>query len=98
MASVACTCPTVVRPPKQRVARSPQSAALQVSAVGAGRENEVLAALTVPSLTNVIMAGFVRDNTLESPLNRGRFYICRSENGAVEGVALMGHTILVNAF
>jgi ribosomal protein S18 acetylase RimI-like enzyme len=98
MASVACTCPNVFRPPKQQAARSAESAALQVSEVGAGRENEVLAALTVPSLTNVIMAGFVHDNTLDSPLNRGRFYICHSEHGELEGVGLIGHTILINAF
>jgi ribosomal protein S18 acetylase RimI-like enzyme len=30
-------------------------------------------------------------------LNRGRFYSCRAETGALEGVALVGHTISLDA-
>jgi ribosomal protein S18 acetylase RimI-like enzyme len=37
------------------------------------------------------MAGFIRDNGLGSPLNRGRFYACRDEAGQLEGVSLIGH-------
>jgi predicted GNAT family acetyltransferase len=44
------------------------------------------------------MAGFIRDNGFSSPLNRGRFYACRDEQNSVEGVALIGHTILFEAF
>jgi len=44
------------------------------------------------------MAGFIRDHGLINPLNRGRFYICRDEKNRVEGVALLGHTILFEAF
>lgn len=63
-----------------------------------GSEEHILSALSSNSLTNVIMAGFIRDNGLISPLNRGRFYACRDEKNRVEGVALIGHTILFEAF
>jgi ribosomal protein S18 acetylase RimI-like enzyme len=63
-----------------------------------GSEERILPALSRESLTNVIMAGFIRDNTFVNPLNRGRFYTCRDEKNRVEGVALVGHTILFEAF
>jgi GNAT superfamily N-acetyltransferase len=63
-----------------------------------GSEEHILSALSRSSLTNVIMAGFIRDNGFISPLNRGRFYTCRDEKNRVEGVALIGHTILFEAF
>ena len=63
-----------------------------------GSEEQVLSALSSDSLTNVIMSGFIRDNGLVNPFNRGRFYVCRDENNKLEGVALLGHTILFEAF
>ena len=63
-----------------------------------GSEEHILPALSRKSLTNVIMEGFIRDNGFVSPLNRGRFYACRDEENSVEGVALIGHTILFEAF
>src|SRR5829696_1559912 len=69
-----------------------------LSSVLPGNEPEVLTALSEPSLTNVIMSGFVRDNGLVSTLNRGRFYACRNQQNKLEGVALIGHTILFEAF
>ena len=75
-----------------------QDAPFFVSPLPTGNEDEVLRAVSSPSLTNVIMAGFIRDNGLVSPLNRGRFYTCRSKQNQVEGVALIGHTILIEAF
>ena len=63
-----------------------------------GSEERVVSALSSDSLTNVIMAGFIRDNGFGNPLNRGQFYTCRDENNRVEGVALIGHTILFEAF
>jgi uncharacterized protein len=80
------------------VAHKLERASLEVSTVAAGREAEILSLLSVTSLTNVIMAGFIRDNTLVSPLNRGCFYTCRNEQDKVEGVALIGHTVLFEAF
>ena len=63
-----------------------------------GSEEHILSALSSNSLTNVIMAGFIRDNGFINPLNRGTFYTCRDEENRVEGVALIGHTILFDAF
>ena len=63
-----------------------------------GSEEHILSALSSNSLTNVIMAGFIRDNGFINPLNRGKFYTCRDEENKVEGVALIGHTILFDAF
>ena len=37
------------------------------------------------------MAGFIRDNGLVNPLNRGTFYACRDGAGQLEGIALIGH-------
>ena len=69
-----------------------------VTEASPGSEERILAALSPDSLTNVILAGFIRDNGLINPLNRGRFYTCRDEKNSVEGVALIGHTILFEAF
>lgn len=63
-----------------------------------GSEEHILSALSSNSLTNVIMAGFIRDNGFINPLNRGKFYTCRDEENRVEGVALIGHTILFEAY
>lgn len=69
-----------------------------VTSPAPGSEEQVLAALSCNSLTNVIMAGFIRDNGFVNPLNRGQFYTCRDERNQLEGVALIGHTILFEAF
>ena len=57
--------------------------------------NEVLAFLAERPIHTVCMVGFIRDNGLESPLNRGTFYGCRNSEGRLEGVALVGHTTLI---
>jgi len=57
--------------------------------------NEVLAFLSQRPIHTVCLAGFVRDNGLESPLNRGSFYGYRNEAGELEGVALIGHATLL---
>lgn len=71
---------------------------LEFALAAPGMEEEVLSALSIPTLTNVIMAGFIRDNGLVSSQNRGRFYVCRNEQHQLEGVALIGHSILFHAF
>ena len=58
---------------------------------------EVLAFLAERPLHTVCLAGFIRDNGLVSPLNRGAFYGCRNSEGRLEGVALIGHATLVEA-
>ena len=76
----------------------PQTGSFVVRPLSTGNEANVLSALSNPSLTNVIMSGFIRDNGLESPLNRGRFYACHNDKNELTGVALIGHTILFEAF
>ena len=73
-------------------------APVNISSLLPGNEDEVLSAFSAPSLTNVIMSGFVRDNGLVNALNRGRFYACRNQQNELEGVALIGHSILFEAF
>jgi GNAT superfamily N-acetyltransferase len=60
-------------------------------------EAEVLAFLTMRPIHTAIMSGLIRDNGIVSPLNRGEFYEYRTWQGALEGVALIGHVTLVEA-
>ena len=60
-------------------------------------EREVLGFLAERPIHTVFMASLIRDNGLESPLNRGSFYGCRDSDGNLEGVALIGHATLVEA-
>jgi predicted GNAT family acetyltransferase len=68
---------------------------LTIRPLGLGHEREVLAFLAQRPIHTVIMAGFIRDNGLVSPLNRGTFYGCRDAAGHLEGVALVGHVTMV---
>lgn len=68
---------------------------IKVSPLSAGSESEVLAFLSRRPLHTVTMAGFIRDNGLESPMNRGKWFACRNSEGAIEGVALIGHATLI---
>lgn len=43
------------------------------------------------------MAGFIRDNGVQSPRNRGAFHAYRNASGQLEGVALIGHATLFDA-
>lgn len=63
----------------------------------AENEPEVLAFLAERPIHTFGMAGFIRDNGLVSPLNRGAFYGCRNGEGQLEGVALIGHATLFEA-
>jgi GNAT superfamily N-acetyltransferase len=60
-------------------------------------EAEVLAFLAARPVHTVVMTSFVRDNGIESPLHRGTFYGYRNASGQLEGVALIGHSTLVEA-
>ena len=59
-----------------------------------GQESEVLRFLEARPLHTVFLRGFILDNGLESPLNRGTFYGYRHANGQLGGVALIGHATL----
>jgi len=56
---------------------------------------EVIAFLNRRPIHTVTMLGFIRDNGIQSKLNRGRFYSCRNRDGRLEGVALIGHATLM---
>ena len=58
-------------------------------------EAEVLNFLAERPLHTVTMTGFIRDNGLVSPANRGAFYGVRNDRGQLEGVALIGHATLL---
>lgn len=58
---------------------------------------EVLDFLSVRPVHTVVMTSFINDNGIESDLNRGKFFGHRDLNGKLEGVALIGHTTLVEA-
>ena len=68
---------------------------LRVSALANEHEAEVLAFLAARPIHTVIIAGFIRDNGLMGPLNRGTFYACRDGEGRLEGVAVIGHHTLM---
>lgn len=58
---------------------------------------EVLEFLKMRPVHTVVMASFIQDNGLESPNNRGNFYSYRDSASKLEGVALIGHSTLVEA-
>jgi len=58
---------------------------------------EVLRFLAIHPVHSVAMTSFINDNGVESELNRGKFYGYRNAAGNLEGVALIGHTTLIDA-
>jgi GNAT superfamily N-acetyltransferase len=58
---------------------------------------EVLGFLKMRPVHTVVMTSFIQDNGIENPSNRGKFYSYRNVAGELEGVALIGHTTLVEA-
>ena len=56
---------------------------------------EVLDFLSRRPLNTFIMASFIRENGIASPAHRGEFFAYRNAFGALEGVALIGHLILL---
>ena len=59
--------------------------------------SETLEFLSVRPVHTVVMTSFIIDNGIASELNRGKFYGYRNSAGSIEGVALIGHTTLVEA-
>lgn|SRR5574341_733514 len=68
---------------------------VSIGRLTAGDEAEVLSFLNRRPLHTITLVGFIRDNGLMSPLNRGTFYGCRNRKGQLEGVALIGHATLM---
>lgn len=59
--------------------------------------DEVLNFLSIRPVHSVVMTSFINENGLQSELNRGKFYGYRNAEGKLEGVALIGHSTLVEA-
>ncbi|HJZ80749.1 MAG TPA: GNAT family N-acetyltransferase [Pyrinomonadaceae bacterium] len=59
--------------------------------------NETLAFLSTRILHTFVMTGWLHDNGMVNPLNRGTFYGHRNHAGELDGVALIGHTTLFEA-
>ena len=75
----------------------PTAPLLNVESLGEMDTQEVLTFLNVRPVHTVVMAGFIRDNGIVSDLNRGCFYGYRDREGKLEGVALLGHSTLIEA-
>jgi len=58
---------------------------------------EVLEFLRERPLQTAVMSGLITDNGIKSKLNRGSFYGCRNPAGRLQGVALIGHAIFIEA-
>lgn len=69
----------------------------RVFALSESDRDEVLAFLAVRPVHTVVMTSFITDNGIVSDLNRGKFYGYRSSGGKLEGIALIGHSTLVEA-
>ncbi len=58
---------------------------------------EAMNFLSVRPVHTVVMTSFINDNGLQSELNRGKFYGYRNSEGKLEGIALIGHSTLIEA-
>lgn len=58
---------------------------------------EVLKFLAFRPVHTVVMTSFIVDNGVDNELNRGKFYGYRNALGKLEGVALIGHSTLIEA-
>jgi ribosomal protein S18 acetylase RimI-like enzyme len=57
-------------------------------------KSEALEFLAARPPHTVIIDGLLRQNGLDSGLNRGTFYVCRDRHKAILGIALIGHHVL----
>jgi ribosomal protein S18 acetylase RimI-like enzyme len=69
----------------------------RVRALTEADRTATVAFLAIRPIHTVVMNSFIIDNGMESELNRGRFYGYTNAAGQIEGVALIGHTTLVEA-
>lgn len=69
-------------------------ASVTVAPLIADEREEALEFLAVRPLHTVIMSGWIRDNGIISPLNKGTFYGCRDAEGRLVGVAFIGKNTL----
>src|SRR5215213_6485527 len=77
--------------------RGTEDGSLVVTPLADSHRDEVLAFLNQRPTHTFMMGGLIRDNGLESPLNRGTFYACRDPRGALAGVSLVGEITMIEA-
>lgn len=70
---------------------------MSVQALTDQDRGEILAFLALRPIHTVYLSSTIRDNGIESPLNRGTFYGCRDSKGILHGVALIGHATLIES-
>jgi uncharacterized protein len=70
---------------------------LAVTPLDDSQRDEVLAFLSQRPTHTFMMGGLIRDNGLESALNRGAFYACRDAHGTLAGVSLIGEITMIEA-
>jgi ribosomal protein S18 acetylase RimI-like enzyme len=70
---------------------------LRTSKLADAQRDEALTFLAARAVHTVYMSSLLRDNGVESRLNRGTFYVCRDAGQHLVGVALVGHATLVEA-
>lgn len=58
---------------------------------------EALRFLSERPLHTFGLTGLIKDNGLQSPINRGRFYACRDRTGSLQGIGLVGYNTLFEA-
>ena len=68
-----------------------------VQLLAEAHREEVLAFLTSRSIDTIFMRGLILDNGMQSEFNRGLMYGCRNAAGQLEGVALIGHAMVIEA-
>lgn len=69
----------------------------QVARLREADKPEILEFLNFRPVHTIIMTSLIEDNGIEGKDNRGVFYGYRSQTGTLEGVALIGHTTLVES-
>jgi hypothetical protein len=74
-----------------------ENISLAVAPLDNSHRDEVLNFLNQRPTHTFMMCGFIRDNGLESPLNRGTFYACRDLRGTLTGVSLIGEITMIEA-
>ena len=84
---------SVSRQPIRKIA--PEMTRLQI--LTEANETEVLDFLKLRPVHTVVMTSFIKDNGLEGTENRGQYFGYRNAAGKLEGVALIGHTTLVES-
>ncbi|MFN2411480.1 MAG: hypothetical protein ABR535_00275 [Pyrinomonadaceae bacterium] len=86
---------TAIEPDIRRIAETP--GLLRATPLGGADKSETLDFLARRPVHTVVMTSFIIDNGIESELNRGKFFGYRGADGQLEGVALIGHSTLVEA-